>query len=133
MDTSALVAIADRASSAHQAVMQVIDRAEELLIVPSTVLPEADYLITRIVAAHVAEAMLTSVFGGELGMEPFGLGDLGRSLEVMRIYRDQPIGLVDASIVALAERLNIVRVLTLDHRHFRVLRPRHSDAFDIVP
>jgi uncharacterized protein len=48
-------------------------------------------------------------------------------------YADSALGLVDASIIALAERPRITRVLTLDRRHFRFVRPRHCTAFEIVP
>jgi len=47
-------------------------------------------------------------------------------------YTDSVLGLVDASIIALAERLRITRVLTLDQRHFRFVRPRHCAAFEVV-
>jgi hypothetical protein len=46
---------------------------------------------------------------------------------------DSALGLVDVSIIALAERLRITRVLTLDQRHFRFVRPRHCAAFEVVP
>lgn len=59
--------------------------------------------------------------------------DLTRSLELMEQYADSAIGFVDASVIALAERLRITRQLTLNQRHFRFVRPRHCPAFDIVP
>jgi hypothetical protein len=56
-----------------------------------------------------------------------------RILELMRQYADNAIGFVDASIVAVAERLGVRRILTLDRRHFGQIRPRHCDALDILP
>jgi predicted nucleic acid-binding protein len=44
-----------------------------------------------------------------------------------------PVGTVDASVVATAERLGIVEVATLDRRHFSVVRPRHTEAFRLLP
>ena len=43
------------------------------------------------------------------------------------------MGYVDASIVAIAERLNVTRIATLDQRHFRMMRPRHVDALTLPP
>ncbi len=48
-------------------------------------------------------------------------------------YRDLPLGSVDASIVAVAERLNSDKIATLERRHFSVIRPAHMAAFELVP
>ncbi len=48
-------------------------------------------------------------------------------------YADLGLGLVDASVVALAERLNLTTVATLNERDFRVVRPNHCEALDLVP
>jgi predicted nucleic acid-binding protein len=51
----------------------------------------------------------------------------------MARYADSRIGFVDAASAALAERLAVVRVYTLDRRDFTILRPRHAPAFEILP
>ena len=48
-------------------------------------------------------------------------------------YRDMPLGTVDASVVALAERLKVTQIATLDHRHFSVVRPTHVESFELLP
>ena len=48
-------------------------------------------------------------------------------------YADLPLGAVDASVVAVAERLGVITLLTIDCRHFSVVRPRHADAFSLLP
>lgn len=53
--------------------------------------------------------------------------------ELVDRYADLPLGGTDASLVAMAERLALTQVATLDHRHFRVVRPRHVDAFELLP
>jgi predicted nucleic acid-binding protein len=53
--------------------------------------------------------------------------------ELIDIYQDLGLGLVDASVIAVAERLEITQIATLDHRHFRVVRPRHVAAFELLP
>jgi predicted nucleic acid-binding protein len=59
--------------------------------------------------------------------------DFARVRELCRQYEDLPLGFVDASIVALAERFGETRLATLDRRHFSVVRPRHTAAFTLVP
>ena len=59
--------------------------------------------------------------------------DFPRIIELMRQYVDSNIGFVDASVVAVAKRLSIRKILTLDRRHFGVIRPRHCPVLDILP
>jgi predicted nucleic acid-binding protein len=48
-------------------------------------------------------------------------------------YADFPLGGTDASVVALAERLDTPTIITLDRRHFAAITPRHREAFDLIP
>jgi uncharacterized protein len=133
VDTGPLLALADADDPHHQAVSQWIEETLEVLLVPVTVLPEADYLLASRLGADVALAMLRSVAAGELQLEPLTAADLERAIALIAQYADSNIGFVDASIAAIAERLRVTRILTLDHRHFRLLRPRHCDAFELLP
>lgn len=58
--------------------------------------------------------------------------DWARIAELVVRYLDLPLGMVDASIVAAAERLNVTTIATLDH-HFSVVRPAHTDRFTLLP
>jgi len=53
--------------------------------------------------------------------------------ELVRRYGDFPLGAVDASVVAVAERLDVADIATIDHRHFRAVRPMHRRAFNLLP
>ena len=53
--------------------------------------------------------------------------------DLMDQYADFPLGAADASVVALAERLNTDLIVTIDRRHFGVVRPRHCEAFRLLP
>lgn len=59
--------------------------------------------------------------------------DLDRIAELVEKYADVPLGTVDASVIALAERLDLPAVTTLDHRHFGVVRPCHVEALALLP
>ena len=53
--------------------------------------------------------------------------------QLVEQYADFPLGRTDASVIALAERLEAPIVVTLDHRHFATVRPRHREAFELLP
>ena len=59
--------------------------------------------------------------------------DMVRMVELMDRYADFPLGAADASVVAIAERLDTDLLVTTDRRHFGVVRPRHCEAFRILP
>lgn len=60
-------------------------------------------------------------------------GDWLRIAELIATYRDLALGTVDASVIAAAERLDIAEVATVDRRHFTAVRPRHVEAFRLLP
>lgn len=86
-----------------------------------------------LVAAAVEAGFLRSFATGFLTLAGLTVDDLDRSAELVEQYADLPLGATDACLVALAERLGIVEVATLDRRHFAVVRPRHVEAFTLVP
>ncbi|MGH9022933.1 MAG: PIN domain-containing protein, partial [Acidimicrobiia bacterium] len=59
--------------------------------------------------------------------------DWARVVALVDRYADLPLGLVDAAVIAIAERHGATRIATLDHRDFSVVRPRHVDAFELLP
>src|SRR5690348_1249674 len=125
--------MADRGTVEHAAVRSFVITTHDALLMPVTVLAEADYLITTRLGPSVALAVLRSIAAGEFRLEQITNTDLVRCTELLEQYADSRLGFVDVSIIALAERLNIARVLTLDQRHFRFVRPRHCVAFDVAP
>lgn len=48
-------------------------------------------------------------------------------------YQSFPLGITDASVVALAERLNVTHIATLDHRHFHAVNPAHTPSLTLLP
>jgi predicted nucleic acid-binding protein len=133
VDTSGLLALLDADDRHHVAVRSTVEALREPLVVPLLVLPEADYLVATRLGVRAELALLEATVGGEVSIEAPTNQDLRRCLELIQQYADSDIGLVDASIVATAERLSITRLLTLDHRHFRMIRPRHCAAFHLLP
>lgn len=94
---------------------------------------EVAYLIESRLGEAAQVRFLGDLAGGALIPEPVVPGDWLRIAELVWGYRDLPLGTVDASVVAAAERLNVATVATLDHRHFGVVKPRHLEGFELLP
>lgn len=78
-------------------------------------------------------SLLGSLAAGIVILEPVKPPDLLRMAELVARYSDLPLGTVDASVVAAAERLEVTTIATLDRRDFGVVRPRHVEAFELLP
>lgn len=127
-----LVALADADDRHHGAASEAI-AVERTRIVPEPVVAEADYLIGKYLGVDAEIEFLRSLTRGELVVECPTRPDRGRAVELVTQYRDLELGYADATLVAIAERLGETRVATLDRRHFSTVKPRHADAFELVP
>ena len=76
---------------------------------------------------------LKDVAGGSYRIESFGLDDVESATQLIADYDDLGIGLADASIVVIAARAATTRILTLDERHFRAIRPLRGRSFTLLP
>ena len=103
------------------------------LLVPMLVITEVAYLVGSRLGAIPEVRFLGDLAAGNLIAEPVAPADWLRIAELVSAYRDLPLGAVDASVVAAAERLGVTEIATLDRRHFTVVRPAHVDAFALVP
>lgn len=131
LDTGVIYALADIDDSWHRRVRDYLRRRRDVLIVPITVVPEVAYLLRVRLGPDAECKFVESLSKGEISLELVSITDLERSLELMGKY--PAIGLVDASIVAIAERLRLSVIATTDRRHFSQVRPRHVTAFRLVP
>lgn len=97
------------------------------------VVTEVTYLIGSRLGVDAEVRFLGDLAAGEFAIEDVLAGDWLRIAELVSVYRDLPLGTVDAAVVATAERLGITEIATLDRRHFSVVRPVHTDAFELIP
>jgi uncharacterized protein len=130
IDTGAVIALLDTSESHHQAVQSYVGQH---LLLPVTLLAEIDYLVSKYLGAHVARAFFAGVEHGDLELLGFDSTDFARANEVMARYPDVPLGIADASVMALAERYQIKQILTLDRRHFSLVKPVNMDFFELLP
>lgn len=133
LDTSGLLAAIDRSQAEHAKAAAALRQAKAPFLLSPFVLAELDYLLANRVGSHEQAALLEEVARGAYRLELFGPEDVAAAALVIEKYRDLRIGLADASIVVLAERRRVVDVLTLDRRHFDVLRGPGGRRFRLRP
>ena len=100
---------------------------------PAAILPEVDYWTSKYLGPGAFIALLKDVQDGAYEIDDLEPDDYPRVAEIMDRYAGQDVGFVDAAVLATVERLGESKVATLDHRHFRVLRPQHIDALVLLP
>ena len=133
VDTGVFLAAADRREAEHSACVEVIRAHRADLTVVAPVIAEAAWLIERRLGAAAEAAFLRLVTTGAVRLIDLTADDYERSVALIEQYADLGLGFVDASIVAVAERLGIASLATLNHRDFRAVRPNHVEAFDLLP
>ena len=133
LDTGPLLAALDEADPDHASCAALLLDADEDLVVPGLVLAELDYWCHERLTGEAWLAFLDDVLEGVYTVAPPTITDLRRCELLQRRYADLRFGVVDASILALCERLAERKLATLDHRHFAAVRPAHVDALDLLP
>jgi len=133
LDTGPLLAALDAADPDHESCAALVSAGAEDLVVPSLVLAELDYWCHRRLGPDSWLVFLDDLLEGAYRAEPPTRDDLLRCRELQAGYRDLALGVVDASVLALVERLGEAKVATLDHRHFAAVHPAHVDALVLVP
>ncbi|HEY3111991.1 MAG TPA: PIN domain-containing protein [Chloroflexota bacterium] len=133
LDTGPLYATLDRDDAAHRQSRRLVELADEPLVIPSPVLVEVDYWIHRRLHVGVLVSLLDDLAQGAYLVEDLTPADYGRVREICDRYADADVGFVDAAVLAVVERLNEPKLVTLDRRHFGLLRPRHVDALRLLP
>ena len=133
LDTGPLLAALDAADPDHVACAALLAESIEDLVVPTLVLAGLDYWCARRLPPEAWLIFLDDVVAGAYRVEPPTQEDLARCRDLQATYRDLGLGVVDASVIALAERLAEPKIATLDHLHFGVVRPRHVSSLEIRP
>lgn len=132
-DTGALYALADRRDSWHERMRRFWEDEPEPWLVPASVVTEAAFLFGRRLGADAEADLVGSLVTGVFAVEVLEAADYARAADLIRAYGDLALGFVDASLVAVAERLGIGTLVTTDRRHFAVVRPAHVPRLRLVP
>jgi predicted nucleic acid-binding protein len=131
VDAGPLVASVDTSDPDHERSAGVLTQTGYRFVVPVLAVAEAVHFIGLRLGSLVEAAFIDGL--AAISIESPTDEDWARIAQLVRRYHDFPLGTVDASVVALAERLNTDLIVTLDHRHFRAIRPRHVAAFRLLP
>jgi predicted nucleic acid-binding protein len=133
VDTGVLLGAADADDADHDRCSAVLRDHRGELRVPAPVVVETAWQIETNLGPPSEARFLRLVTGGELEVVELNLDDYRRCVELIETYTDMGLGLVDASVVAIAERLEVSTLATLNRRDFTVVRPGHVDAFELIP
>ncbi len=133
VDAGPLYAAAARGDRNHRRCVELLYWASGPLLVPALVVTEVGYLLADRIGPHAELEFTRSIAAGELIVEPVLDSEWSRIAQLTEQYLDLPLGVVDASVIALAERHRVEVIATLDHRHFTVVKPRHAAALRLVP
>lgn len=133
VDTGPIVAAMNDRDQRHAECAELFQKVRGPFFVPGPVLAEVCYLLESRRGPHTEALFLGSLGRRELELVGLIPRDLARMADLVKTYADLPLGGVDASVVAVAERLSIRTVATLDRRHFTIVRPRHADSFELLP
>ena len=135
-DTGPLVAAALYKDSNHHRCVELftgMHLANRSILVPAPIVAEVGYLLGRKADARTEANFLRAVAAEDFKPVEMTSSDYLRAAELVEVYADLPLGTSDASVIAVAERLQIPEVATLDHRHFTIVRPRHVRMLTLLP
>ncbi|MDD5621989.1 MAG: PIN domain-containing protein [Actinomycetota bacterium] len=132
LDTSAVIGLMDKKYIKHEYLKKIFMGKDNLYILPSTTIGEICYMLNSRFGNKIELIFLQEIIKSSFQLELLKDTDILRIIEVLKKYDTLDIGYVDASIVAIAERLKINKILTLDRKHFEIIIPRGFDRFDIL-
>lgn len=132
IDAGPLIAIFNRNDQHHRVCVDIVQSLDSTFYTTLPVVTEAMHVAGARLGWVAQNALWKLVLRGDLLLEHPTLHDLSRMQTLMTQYRDQPMDFADASLVALAERLSLVKVFTVDRRDFSVYRLEGKKAFTVI-
>jgi predicted nucleic acid-binding protein len=132
VDAGPLVALLDRGEPDHERCVEALAGLTAPMVTTWPALTEAMYLVGGAGGWKAQEALWKLLERGDLQVVPLDDPLQDRTRALMSKYRDTPMDLADASLVAVAEALDAARIFTLD-RDFQVYRWKGRRKFEVVP
>jgi len=128
-DTGAIIDYLVKGAPDHRRFRRAIDAARARYV-PGLVLAEVDYFLRN--QREAMRAFMQDLDAGAFTYAPPTPDHLHRAMDIDARFASLELGLVDASVVALAEEIGVRRVATRDVRHFSVVRLRDGSALEVV-
>ncbi|MEO7715486.1 MAG: PIN domain-containing protein [Capsulimonas sp.] len=132
MDAGPLVAIFHRGDDHHTVCTQTMLSLNCEFYTTLPVLTEAMYILMDRAGWRAQEALWRLINRGDLLLSHPSASELVRMEELMSKYNDRPMDFADASLVALAERLSLTKVFTVDRKDFSTYRIGRKTPFTII-
>lgn len=132
-DSGAVYGLYDRRDANHAGLRDAIEKIRDQIVLPAPILGEIDYLLRVRLGNAGLLRFLEDIQEGAFSIEPVTLVDLRRCAALIAKYDNLDLGVCDASVVAVAERLGTTRILTVDHRDFRAVRSADGRPFRLLP
>jgi predicted nucleic acid-binding protein len=133
VDSSYLYALSDKGDKNHQRAVGFLDTLGANWAVPITTLAEVCYLLESRIGHRAMRDFAALLAADQVPVVEVKPGAWRRVSELLAQYADTRLDIVDATIVAMAELLDVTQIATFDRRHFRLIRPRHCPAFELLP
>jgi predicted nucleic acid-binding protein len=133
IDTSVIVAYMNATDDHHEAVAAWLEDADDDLATTPLIVAEVDHLVAARGTRAALSALRADLAAGAYLVE-WWQSAIASAVRIAERYADNGLALADASLVALAERLDTVDIATLDERHFRAVHPLAAGkAFRLLP
>jgi uncharacterized protein len=132
-DSGGIYGLYDSSERKHKAIRAAFEAEPGLVIIPMPVLSEIDYLLRKKLGIGAELDFIHDIRAGAFALEACSPEDLTRCAALIETYRDLDLGLADACVIACAERLGTLRILTVDERHFRVVRTSRGKPLVLLP
>jgi predicted nucleic acid-binding protein len=133
VDASVAYALLDQRDAGHEAARSWYDQPHRDLLTTPLVLAEVDHLAAARLGRAARSAFLGDIDRGGYTVAWWSSA-VADSVQIARRYLDLGVSLTDASLVALAARLETTSIATFDERHFRALQPLTGEpAFTLLP
>jgi len=132
-DSGAVYGLYDRRDRHHKALRRAVESESGPILIPAAILAEIDYLLRYKLGPKAELHFLDDVLEGAFTLEPFSIADLERSRAVLEQFRSLDLGLADAAVISVAERLKLRRLLTVDERDFRAVPSFDGAPFTLLP
>jgi hypothetical protein len=133
VDTGPIVGLINDRDDDHERCLALLSSHPGPLLVPTPVFTEVCLLLEKRRGTRAELEFLHDVRSGLFQLVELTAADLDRIGVLVDKYADLPLGTVDASVIAVTERLKLTEVATLDRRHFSVVRPDHVPALTLLP
>lgn len=133
VDTSFVFALYNSDDANHVEAQSFASAYRETVVVTDVILPELGFLFQRDLGYAGLIQFLDQFRNMGWRMECLLRSDLSRVFQIAKQYETAEFDIVDCCLIALAERLQITSVATFDRRDFYIVRPSHTDYFEILP